>query len=76
MWIQFIVAIFCIVALIVFRDSFADEELVNLRKQMAKLRKQRNSYPENSKEWHVLHLKLKETENQYKKSLGINNLRW
>jgi hypothetical protein len=76
MWIQFIIAVFCIVALIVFRDSFAEKELVTLRKQIAKLRKQRNSHPENSKEWTVLHLELKEKEDQYKESLGINNLRW
>ena len=76
MWIQLIIAVFCIVALIVFRDSFAEKELVTLRKQIAKLRKQRNSYPENSKEWTDLHLELKEKEHQYKESLGINNLRW
>lgn len=76
MWIQFIIAVFCIVALIVFRDSFAEKELVTLRKQIVKLRKQRNSYLENSKEWTDLHLELKEKEKQYKDSLGINNLRW
>jgi len=76
MWIQFIVAVFCIVALIVFRDSFAEKELVTLRKQIVSLRKQRNSYIENSKEWTALHLALKEKEKQYKDSLGINNLRW
>ena len=76
MWIQFTIAVFCIVALIVFRDSFAEKELVTLRKQIVKLRKQRNSYPETSQEWKDLHLELKEKENQYKKSLGINNLRW
>ena len=76
MWIQFIIAVFCIVALIVFRDSFAEKELVTLRKEIVKLRKQRNSYIENSKEWTTLHLALKEKEKQYKDSLGINNLRW
>ena len=76
MWIQFTIAIFCIVALIIFRDSFAEKELVTLRKEIVKLRKQRNSHPENSQEWKDLQLKLKEKENQYKKSLGINSLRW
>ena len=76
MWIQFTIAIFCIVTLIIFRDSFAEKELVTLRKEIVKLRKQRNSHPENSQEWKDLHLVLKEKENQYKKSLGINSLRW
>ena len=76
MWIQFAIAIFCIVALIVFRDSFAEKELITLRKQIVNLRKQRNRYPVNSQEWKDIHLELKEKENQYKKSLGINNLRW
>ena len=76
MWIQFTIAIFCIVALIIFRDSFAEKELVTLRKEIVKLRKQRNSHPENSQEWKDLQLKLKEKENRYKKSLGINSLRW
>ena len=76
MWIQFIVAIFCIIALIVFRDSFAEKELVSLRKKIVDIRKQRNNFPKNSEKWIILDLELKELESQYKKSLGINNLRW
>ena len=76
MWIQFFVAVFCIVAVIVFRDSFAEKELVSLRKEIAKLRKERNRYQKHSQEWTTLHIQLKEKEAQYKESLGVNNLRW
>ena len=76
MWIQFFVAVFCIVALIVFRDSFSEKALVTLRKEIVELRKQRNRHPKNSPEWTNLHLQLKEKEQEYKDSLGVNNLRW
>ena len=76
MWIQFFVAIFCVVALIVFRDSFAEKELVSLRKEIAELRKQRNRQTKHTPEWTNLHLRLKEKEKEYKESLGVNNLRW
>mgnify|MGYP006222048255 CR=1 FL=1 len=76
MWIQFFVAVFCVVAVIVFRDSFAEKELVSLRKEIAKLREQRNRYPKNSDEWNTIHRTLKEKEEEYKASLGVNNLRW
>ena len=76
MWIQFFIAIFCIVALIVFRDSFSEKALVTLRKEIVDLRKQRNRHPKNSDEWDKLHSVLKEKEEEYKASLGINHLRW
>ena len=76
MWIQFFIAVFCIVAVIIFRDSFAEKELVKLRKEIADLRTQRNRHPKHTPEWTNLHLLLKEKEKQYKESLGINNLRW
>ncbi len=76
MWIQFFVAVFCIVAVIVFRDSFAEKELVSLRQEIAELRKQRNRYPKGTQDWTDLHLQLKEKEKEYKESLGVNNLRW
>ncbi len=76
MWIQFFVAVFCIVAVIIFRDSFAEKGLVSLRKEIAELRRQRNKHPENSKEWTDLQLRLKAKEREYKDSLGDNNLRW
>ena len=76
MWIQFFVAIFCIVALIIFRDSFSEKGLVSLRKEIEELRRQRNRHPKNSYEWTDLHHRLKEKEQEYKDSLGANNLRW
>jgi len=76
MWIQFFIAIFCIVALIVFRDSFSEKPLVSLRKEIVDLRKQRNRHPKNSGEWDKLHRALKAKEEEYKDSLGANNLRW
>lgn len=76
MWIQFFVAVFCIVAVIVFRDSFAEKDLVSLRKQIVDLRTQRNLHPKDSQEWATLQIALKEKEDEYKQSLGINNLRW
>lgn len=76
MWIQFFVAIFCIVVVIVFRDSFAEKGLVSLRKEIGELRRQRNKHPKNSKEWMDLQHRLKEKEQEYKDSLGVNNLRW
>ena len=76
MWIQFFVAIFCIVAVIVFRDSFAEKGLVSLRREIAELRRQRNKHPKNSEEWITIHRVLKEKEQEYKDSLGVNNLRW
>ena len=76
MWIQFFIAIFCIVAVIVFRDSFAEKNLVALRKEIVDLRKQRNNQPRGSYEWSTLDATLKEKEREYKDSLGINNLRW
>jgi len=76
MWIQFFIAVFCIVALIIFRDSFSEKALVKLRKEIVELRKQRNRHPKNSQEWTNLHLQLKEKEQEYKDSLGVNNLRW
>ena len=76
MWIQFFVAVFCIVAVIVFRDSFAEKELVKLRKEIAELRKLRNRHSKNSVEWNTIHRTLKEKEKEYKASLGVNNLRW
>ena len=76
MWIQFFVAIFCVVAIIIFRDSFAEKGLVSLRKEIAELRKQRNKHAKNSEQWKDLHLQLKEKEQEYKDSLGVNNLRW
>ena len=76
MWIQFFVAIFCIVALIIFRDSFSEKGLVSLRKEIEELRRQRNRYQKHSQEWITLHIQLKEKEAQYKESLGVNNLRW
>ena len=76
MWIQFFVAMFCIIALVLFRDSFAEKPLVALRKEIVDLRKQRNKHAKDSQDWIDLHLQLKEKENEYKESLGINNLRW
>ena len=76
MWIQFFVAIFCVVALIIFRDSFSEKGLVSLRKEIEELRRQRNRHPKNSYEWTDLHHRLKEKEQEYKDSLGANNLRW
>ena len=76
MWIQFFIAVFCIVALIIFRDSFSEKTLVALRKEIVELRKQRNRHPKNSQEWTNLHLLFKEKEQEYKDSLGVNNLRW
>ncbi len=76
MWIQFFVAVFCIVVLVIFRDSFSEKALVTLRKEIVDLRKQRNRHPKNSQEWTDLHLRLKEKEQEYKDSLGVNNLRW
>ena len=76
MWIQFFVAVFCIVAAIIFRDSFAEKELVSLRKEIAELRKQRNRHQKDSAEWERLHRALKEKEDEYKASLGVNHLRW
>ena len=76
MWIQFFIAVFCIVALIVFRDSFSEKALVTLRKEIVDLRRQRNRHPQNSQEWIDLHHQLKEKEQEYKDSLGVNNLRW
>ena len=76
MWIQFFVAVFCIVAVIIFRDSFAEKGLVSLRREIADLRRQRNRHSKDSQEWTDLHLKLKQKEQEYKNSLGVNNLRW
>ena len=76
MWIQFFTAVFCVVALIVFRDSFSEKALVTLRKEIVDLRKKRNRHPKNSQEWIDLHRQLKEKEQEYKDSLGTNNLRW
>ena len=76
MWIQFFVAVFCIVVAIIFRDSFAEKELVSLRKEIAELRKQRNRHQKDSAEWNRLHQALKEKEDEYKASLGVNHLRW
>ena len=76
MWIQFFVAVFCIIAIVVFRNSFAEKELVSLRKEIAELRKQRNRHQRDSIEWIRLHRALKEKEDEYKASLGVNNLRW
>ena len=76
MWIQFFVAVFCIVAVIIFRDSFAEKGLVSLRKEISELRKQRNKHSKNSKEWTDFQRRLKEKEQEYKDSLGVNNLRW
>ena len=76
MWIQFFIAVFCIVMAILFRDSFAEKELVTLRKEIAKLRKLRNRHPKNSDEWNTIHRALKEKEEEYKTSLGVNSLRW
>ena len=76
MWIQFFIAIFCIVAVIVFRDSFAEKELVKLRKEIANLRTQRNRHRKDSEEWIILHRALKKKEDEYKASLGVNHLRW
>ena len=76
MWIQFFIAVFCIIVLVLFRNSFAEKELVQLRKEIVDLRKQRNRHSRGSKEWTALHIALKEKENQYKESLGINSLRW
>ena len=76
MWIQFFIAVFCIVAVIVFRDSFAEKELVKLRKEIANLRTQRNRHKKDSDEWIRLHQALKEKEEEYKSSLGVNHLRW
>ena len=76
MWTQFFVAIFCVVVLIIFRDSFAEKGLVSLRKEIEELRRQRNRHSKNSQEWVDLHHRLKEKEQEYKGSLGDNNLRW
>ena len=76
MWVQFFIAVFCIVAVIVFRDSFAEKELVKLRKEIANLRTQRNRHKKDSDEWIRLHRALKEKEDEYKRSLGVNHLRW
>ena len=76
MWIQFFVAVFCIVTVIIFRDSFAEKGLVSLRKEIAELRRQRNKHPKNSKEWTDIQFRLKAKEREYKDSLGDNNLRW
>ena len=66
MWIQFFVAVFCIVAVIIFRDSFAEKGLVSLRREIADLRRQRNRHSKDSQEWTDLHLKLKQKEQEYK----------
>jgi len=76
MWIQFFMAIFCIVAVIVFRDSFAEKNLVTLRKEIVDLRQRRNIHPRDSYEWSTLDASLKEKEREYKDSIGVNNLRW
>lgn len=76
MWLQFFVAIFCIFMLILCRDSFAEKELVELRRDILELRRKRNKQPKGSREWHDLNLQLKDKEKEYKDSLGDNNLRW
>ena len=76
MWIQFFAAVFCIVAVIIFRDSFAEKGLVSLRREIADLRRQRNRHLKDSQEWTDLHFQLKQKEQEYKNSLGANNLRW
>ena len=76
MWIQLFTAIFCIIMVILYRDSFAEKELVTLRKEIAELRRQRNRHQKSSREWEDLHRQLKDKEQKYKESLGVNNLRW
>ena len=76
MWVQFFVAVFCIVILVLYRDSFAEKELVNLRKDISELRRKRNKLPKGSREWGELDRLLKDKEREYKDSLGDNNLRW
>lgn len=76
MLIQLFTAIFCIIMIIVYRDSFAEKELVTLRREIAELRRQRNRHLKSSIEWRELHKQLKEKEQEYKSSLGVDNLRW